>query len=95
MEDVEALVSIINDLIAFGAVDIYRVKKSTTPTANSKAVLTKLLSLNLTNKGEAIEWLETMLGDLDVNLALFDVNEVDFANDGLALGEFYEALLPI
>jgi hypothetical protein len=98
MEDVEALVSIINDLIAFGAVDIYKGEEINY--ANSepvKAVLTKLLSLNfLTNKGEAIvDVLETMLGDLDVNLALFDVNEVDFANDGLALGEFYEALLPI
>ncbi|MGI6729324.1 MAG: hypothetical protein ACOX5P_03615, partial [Bacilli bacterium] len=98
MEDVKVFVGIVKDIIAFGAVDIYR--GEVIDYANSepvKAALAKLFSLNyLTINGQTIvDFVETMLGDLDLNYALFDIDKVDFAGDGLLLGDFYEALLPI
>ncbi|HRU49867.1 MAG TPA: hypothetical protein P5297_08050, partial [Bacilli bacterium] len=57
----------------------------------------KLFSLNyLTVKGQTIvDLLETIIGEQGIDLSLFDVDAVDFAGDGLLLGDFYEALLPI
>jgi len=98
VEDLRAIVGIIGDANDFGATDIYH--GGYINYANSepvKGIFAKLFSLNyLTVKGQTIvDLLETIIGEQGIDLSLFDVDAVDFAGDGLLLGDFYEALLPI